>query len=101
MERKEKAARFSCQAVQNTSKSITHGGPLLTICYCSIQRIFLSNVAVGAEADLDLHICADNVQLLASFSLEEIQEVGDGGQQNTATDSNRLCQLSLLYLQVN
>ena len=51
------------------------------------------------QAYLNLHICTNHIQLLASFCLEEVQKVRDSGQEDAATDSDSLCQLSLLNLQ--
>jgi hypothetical protein len=51
------------------------------------------------EPYLDLHIRANHVQLLPSLRLEEVQEVGDGGQQNAAAHPDRLGKLPLLNLQ--
>ncbi len=47
---------------------------------------------------LDLNVRAHHVQLLASFCLEKVQEIGHRRQQDAATYPDCLCKLPLLHL---
>ena len=54
----------------------------------------------GEGANLHVHLCAHNVQLLAGLDLEKVEEVGDGGEQDGAGDADGLGQLALLRAKV-
>ena len=60
---------------------------------CMLRR---NNAGVSSYLDVDLG--ANDVQLLARFHLEEVQEVGHRGQQDAAADADGLCQVPLLFL---
>ena len=55
--------------------------------------MFLHGLYLGS------HLRAHNIQLFASFHLEEVQEIGDSAEQDAATDTDGLGKLMLLLLQ--
>ncbi|KAL6748538.1 hypothetical protein V8C86DRAFT_2875655 [Haematococcus lacustris] len=73
-----------------------------------VQQVHLStaphhgvNDAVHIADQLsEVHLTAHDVQCLACLNLEEVQEVGDSGQQDGATDTDGLGQLPLLLSQL-